>query len=370
MDTVKAALRAYRDELFAYTVYRELAGTRGIDEKLRRKLEYIAEMEKHHASFWKAFLARRGVGVEEKNVSRLKVWGLKALSRLMGPALALKILESGEGDASRFYADLLEHGDLSTEERTEVMRIIEDELIHEHELEEEASRFKDFLDHVRDAVLGMSDGLVEVLSVSAGLAGAYGSAFHVAVGGAIVGVGGALSMGIGAFTSVRAQSQVRLSVLERIRLASRYAAHVLKKRVAEYMSKRGVSREVSERLAEEAAGNPDLLSSIVAAEEYGLSEAAVENPAKAGLYTGLFYALGAIVPLIPYFAGIILSYAVPLSFVFAALMLAATGFVIAVSAGLDYRSKMIELVAAGLGSAALTFAIGRIASDLLGISVG
>ncbi len=94
------------------------------------------------------------------------------------------------------------------EEKDKLRRILEDELLHEEE-----SMFKDFMDHVRDAILGMSDGLVEVLSVSAGLAGVYGNSFYVVLGSTIVGIAGALSMGIGAFTSVRAQKQVKVKHL-------------------------------------------------------------------------------------------------------------------------------------------------------------
>ncbi|RLG73076.1 MAG: hypothetical protein DRO23_09555 [Thermoprotei archaeon] len=74
---------------------------------------------------------------------------------------------------------------------------------------EEGEIFRDMLDHIRDAVLGVSDGLVEVLSATAGLAGAYGNPLSVAIGGTIVGIAGILSMGIEAFTSVRAQTQIR-----------------------------------------------------------------------------------------------------------------------------------------------------------------
>ena len=52
-------------------------------------------------------------------------------------------------------------------------------------------------------MLGMNDGLVEVLSVSVGLAGVYGNPFYVALGGLIVGIGGVLSMAIGVLISVR-----------------------------------------------------------------------------------------------------------------------------------------------------------------------
>ena len=50
-------------------------------------------------------------------------------------------------------------------------------------------------------------------------------------------------------------------------------------------------------------------------------------------------------------------------------MLGITGFLIAVSAGLSIEWKMLELICAGLGSAMLTYGIGRIASILLGIEV-
>jgi len=79
----------------------------------------------------------------------------------------------------------------------------------------------------------MNDGLVEVLSVSAGLAGVYGNPLYVALGGLIVGIGGVLSMAIGVLTRVRAQKQVRLSVLTRLRIIARYAIHILVDKVVD-----------------------------------------------------------------------------------------------------------------------------------------
>lgn len=125
------------------------------------------------------------------------------------------------------------------EEKEAIKRILEDELVHEHGFLEEETKFKDFINHVRDAVLGMNDGLVEVLSVSAGLAGVYGDPIPVAIGGVIVGIAGALSMGIGTYTSVKAQRQVRLSIISRVKLASKHVAHVFTSRVVNYMRKKG-----------------------------------------------------------------------------------------------------------------------------------
>ena len=150
------------------------------------------------------FLKKRGISVKS-DISMFKVNFLALLFRILGIGLTLRILEIGERDAIDMYSNLLESEELSEEEKRAVRKILEDELIHENDFLEEETKFKDFINHVRDAILGMSDGIVEILSVSAGLAGAYGNPLPVAIGGTIVGIAGALSMGISAYSSARAQ---------------------------------------------------------------------------------------------------------------------------------------------------------------------
>jgi len=62
-------------------------------------------------------------------------------------------------------------------------------------LAEEELKFTELLNHVRDMVLGMNDGLMEILSVTAGLAGACGDPFMVGLSGLVVAIAGSLSMG-------------------------------------------------------------------------------------------------------------------------------------------------------------------------------
>ncbi len=367
-EVVELARRSLKDELEAVLIYGKLAKLyhgKGIS----RKLVEIARMEGRHVAYWREFLRRRGVNPDKVRPNRLKITLYTLLFRIIGLGLTIKLLEAGELEAIETYARLLESSELTEDEKEELKRILEDELVHEDEFIEEESRLKDFLNHVRDAVLGMSDGVVEVLSVSAGLAGAYGEPVNVALGGLIVGIAGALSMGIGSFTSVRAQKQVRLGVLSKLMMAVKYIPNLFYKRIASYMVRKGFSKEVAEAVAADTLKNKELLRKIIAEEEYGIREKELENPGKAGLYTGLFYIIGAIVPLIPYFLGLSIGLAVPLSFIMAAVVMALTGFLIAVSANLSIKAKMAELVLAGLGSALLTFAIGRLASAVLGIEV-
>ena len=172
-SVISYAKEALLDELYATAIYSKLAEHyEGRD--LSRKFRELAEMEKNHAKFWSEFLGRREVSTKGVKVSRLKVSFWVLLFRILGLGLTFKILESSERKAIEMYSEILNSEELSSEEREALKKVLEDELIHEHTFAEEESRFKEFINHVRDAVLGMNDGLVEVLSVSAGLAGAYG----------------------------------------------------------------------------------------------------------------------------------------------------------------------------------------------------
>ncbi len=367
-DIIKEAIKAYRDELESSIIYTLLA-QKLKGKPIADKLLEIARMESRHASFWALFLKKRGVEPSKIGYSRLKVSLFKLLFNIIGFGLTLKLLEMGEEEAIKMYSSMLRDKSLSDSEREQLKHIIADELMHEDSFIEEESRIKEFLDHVRDAVLGMNDGLVEILSVSAGLAGAYGDPLNVALGGLIVGLAGSLSMGIGSYISVKAQKEVRMSILGRILGVIKSIPEALYSIVDKLLSNKGFSRKTIDSIMDDLRSNKELLKKIVVEEKYGVKEEMIEDPGKSGIYTGAFYIVGAMVPLIPYFLKLPIMVALPLSLALATIMLSIVGFIIALSAGLNIKKKMLELVIAGLGAAAITYGIGVLASTLLGIQV-
>ena len=302
-------------------------------------------------------------------MSKIKVLLYLIFFKVFGLGLSIRLLEKGEEEAIELYSCMLSSSDLSEDEKRCLKRILEEEVVHEEDFSREESRFKEFLSHVKEAILGMNDGLVEVLSVTTGLAAVYGDPFHVAVGGLIVGIAGALSMAIGAYVSARAPRQIHESILARTKVAVLHVPKVFVSRIVEYFMEKGFTQTTSHAVAEEASSNLKLLSSIVAEEEHGVKEESLENPLKAGFYTGIFYILGSVVPLAPYFIEVPVNLAIIFSLMSVALALAFTGFIIAVSAKLSIKKKTLEMILAGLGSAAVTFVIGRAASTVLGIEV-
>ncbi|MEM2226263.1 MAG: VIT1/CCC1 transporter family protein [Candidatus Bathyarchaeia archaeon] len=365
---LEAAEAALSDELYASILYGRLAITHG-DGPIGTKLGRMAEMERDHAEFWRDFLRRRHRPAPGRAVYGPRLALHVAASRLLGLRIFLLFLERDEREAIELYSKLIESPGIDGPERERLRGILEDELLHERELLEEESKAKEHIAHVRDAVLGMNDGLVEILSITSGLAGAYGDPFHTALGGLVVAVAGALSMGMGVFASVKAQRQVSESLLRRVEEASRYVAHVFKERLIGHMMKRGYSVELSRAVAEESSKDPELLSKIIAEEEYGLRGESMGSPRRAGLYSGLSNISGALIPLLPYFLGLPISIAMPLSVILAAAALAITGSLVAILASLPVRRRALEMILIGLGAAGSTFLIGRIASMLLGINV-
>jgi VIT1/CCC1 family predicted Fe2+/Mn2+ transporter len=366
---VRMAKAALADETLANTTYSRLAQLYSSDA-MRGKLAEISEMEMGHARFWAEFLERRGYEVSSIRAGRLRVFLYILLLRTLGLSLTLRMLERSESSAVEHYSKMLDSPEVDDSVKGELKRILEDEFIHEQEFAEEESMFKEFTRHVRDAVLGMNDGLVEILSVTAGLAGAYGNPLLVALSGVIVSIAGALSMGIGTFASVRAQRQVHEGIIGRILVASRYVAHLLKDRIGGYMAKKGYSANVSQAIAEESSEDSRMLSWVIAEERHGLREEDLGSPGKAAVYSGLFNMVGALVPLIPYFLRPPISTAIALSLLFVGLALAFTGFLVALLADLPLKRKMLEMVLVGFGSAGASYAVGTIASMLFGVSVG
>ncbi len=368
MDFISIARQALVTEKFAAAIYSYLA------EKYKntatgKAFSEVSEMERRHISFWSDFLQKRGIDTSSIGYSSINFILNKLLLRIIGKSLTLRIMENGENQAVDLYSSILEEHGLSDEERKKLTGVIADELVHEDILIDEQTNLGSLTAYIKDAVLGVSDGLVEILSVTTGLAGATGSPLAVAISGLVVAVAGGVSMGISTFASTRSQRQVHEGTLKRLVSASKFVGNVFKQRVLDYLVKMGYSNKLSKEMAEETAQNTRLLSSTVAEQEYGLKEENLGDPTKAALYGGFSNLIAGLIPLAPYFFIPDITRAVIVSLFLAIMSLAITGFFVSVIAYVPPGKKVVEMIVTGVVSAAITYGIGRIASVFLGANV-
>ena len=365
IDFAKTALM---DELYTSAIYHSLSNLYG-DAPISEELLELSEMESEHANFWINFLKRRDIDTSNFIINNYRVSFLTYIYRLLGVGLTLKILEIGERNAIRHYSMMLKSPQITDEEKKAINQILKDELGHEEEFEEYESRYKFFINSVATIFTQMSGALVTVLSVSIGIAGAYGKTFDVVIAGLIVGLSGALNTITGFYFFSRTQKQVKVEILSRLKMAAESAPKVFVQRVIKYMKRKEISEETSRFIAEEASRKQDLLNRIIAEEEYGIREEALGNPFKTSIYAGLYRIIGTILPLTPYFFDLPIQISIPISILITLFMLALTGFIVAISAEIDIKNKIIELTIGGIILTSLTFLIGKLTSILVEIII-
>ncbi len=350
----------YRDEIRDHVTYLTLAG-RERDVRLRELLGRVASMELDHAGFWKTFLETRGAEVPAARLSRVRLWLLKILQRLVNPKFLVSALELGETSAYQNYFRCLKSASLEERERAHLARIILDELEHELTFRKEAERLGG--QHVRDYVLGMNDGLVEILGAVTGLSAVYaGQPLIVAVSGLVVGIAGALSMGIGAYISVRSQRQVNEGNRTRMEVLFDVAPQRAVEEYRERLTESGLPAALARDVAERVGANREAVAKL-------LLEQTSENELRSGLYTGLAYLLGVAFPVLPYFLASDSLTALIASVAFAGLALAASATVVSVLSGIPLKRKVAEMLTAGFAAAAIAYAFGKLAQVVFGIEV-
>ena len=356
---LKDALKFYENECSDSFLYSTLAEMER-DREFREKLENISRMEGEHASFWQSFLKRRGVTPKIKN-RNIYTGIIKVLRVIFGRVLIASLFELGESTAISSYIAFLESESLTEEERTQLKKIIMDELEHEEIFSRSKQLFH--VENLRDFILGMNDGLVEILGAVTGLSAVYtNKPFMVAISGLIVGVAGALSMGIGSFISVRSQREANEGIKRRMELLFRVSEDRAKMDLSHKLVLSGMPKDIAEDVAEKIGGSRKAITSLLIEETH-------EEELRSALYTGLAYMIGVFFPVVPYFFSSSSIAALPFSIALAGTVLALVAILISIVSGIPIKKKIVEMVSMGLGAAGLSYIFGYIIQSFFGLAI-
>jgi vacuolar iron transporter family protein len=157
---------------------------------------------------------------------------------------------------------------------------------------------------LRPTVFGAVDGLVTNASLIAGLGGGGVSAHTVVLTGVAALVAGAFSMGTGEYISVTNQNE-----LVHAEVALERKMHVLfpaaeQDELAGYFREYGADEQTAERMAAAVSADPRTALRVHTREELGVDPSELPSPLLAGVASLLAFSLGALVPLLPYLAGL------------------------------------------------------------------
>ena len=218
---------------------------------------------------------------------------------------------------------------------------------------------------LRAAIFGLNDGLVSNLSLIFGVAGAGVDNEVVIIAGLAGLVAGAFSMSSGEYISVRVQREVfeRLIHLEAHEIGSEPEAE--RAELADLYVRKGLPRDLAERLSTELMKDPEMALDTHAREELGLDpKEGLGSPVAAAGSSFVMFAIGAFVPLLPFLVSSGTP-AVVASAVISGLALFGVGAAISYLTGRPWLLSGLRMLGIGAAAAGITYVVGT----LLGVGV-
>ncbi|MER7999152.1 MULTISPECIES: VIT1/CCC1 transporter family protein [unclassified Streptomyces] len=156
---------------------------------------------------------------------------------------------------------------------------------------------------LRPAVFGAMDGLVSNLALMTGVAGGAVSQQTIVITGLAGLAAGAFSMAAGEYTSVASQRELVQAELDVERHELRkHPADEMAELAALYVS-RGVEPDLAREVAAQLSKDPAQALEIHAREELGIDPDDLPSPLVAAVSSFGSFALGALLPVLPYLLG-------------------------------------------------------------------
>ena len=336
--------RYLADERAEAATYRDLASRRSGEEK--EILLALADAEKRHEDHWLALLGD-DVGKPLRGDWRTRSLGLFA--RRFGGVFVLALAQRAEA-RSTYETDADATATMAADER-----------IHEEVVRGLATRGRMRMSGTfRAAVFGANDGLVSNLALILGIGASGASNATVLLSGLAGLLAGALSMGAGEYVSVRSQREL-LDASTPSPLASAALPHldVDANELALVYRARGLAPDEAERHAGEVLSTytaATVIAPAVEGDEFETHGSAMG----AAVSSFLFFASGALIPVLPYLFGLQGGVAVLVGSGLVGLALLGTGATVGLLSGASPIKRALRQLAIGFGAAAATYALGLV----------
>ena len=154
--------------------------------------------------------------------------------------------------------------------------------------------------YLRDAVLGVNDGLVSVFLLVAGLVGGRLGASAVLLGGLVGTLAGGISMALGEYLATKSQDEVWEAELTLEEEHIRYYRERESDQLYELLGRFGIEGDdLAEAVRIFSATDQRLIRSM-AVLEFGVVESERRSPYRAGLMAGGMFLVGSVLPVVPF----------------------------------------------------------------------
>ena len=345
---IKRWQRYLANERAEAAVYRELALKKQGEE--REILLGIAEAEARHEEHWRTLLGDH-VGMPRRPDYSTLLMGF--LAKRFGSVFTLALMQSAEARTP------YEKDDDATDQMT-------------------AAKSREKMSgNFRAAVFGANDGLVSNLALVLGVVGSGVDTSYVLLTGISGLLAGALSMGAGEYVSVCSQRELLEAsapspdtdgALPKLDINANELALVYRARGMDPDAAEAHAQKVLSSVRGSGVGSG--LGGVSGGAPVGAAPHAnaevVGSGWSAALSSFLFFASGALIPILPFIFGASSVVAAVLACVFVGIALMCTGGIVGVLSGTSPGLRALRQLAIGLGAAGITYGLG----NLFGVALG
>ena len=362
----------WQDEADAAFLYRVLAGAETDAHKKSLYLR-LAEVEDKHVQIWEKLLGQHGRRLPAHRPSaRTRLLAL--LGRLWGPNFLLPMLLAEEGREVKAYLDMHRSTATGVAGKGEALTLAVESAEHAETLNEMSGKTGEpwhrtesggFL---RNVVYGFNDGLTANFGLVAGVVGAttlsaIGDTHHLIVAGVAGMIADALSMGSSGYLAAKSEQEVYAHEIAMERDEIALMPEVERDELALIYEAKGMDAESALRLATQVMADPKRMLDEQVQEELGIGAPRI-SPLREGWVTGAATAVGALIPVFPFFfwQG---ETAIVVAFVISMLSHWIVGAARSVFTGRGVFRSGIDMFVVGLGVALVGYFVGEWVSGLL-----
>jgi len=218
---------------------------------------------------------------------------------------------------------------------------------------------------LRAAVLGGNDGLVSNFSLVMGIAGATAGGSGVLLAGVAGLLAGALSMALGEWISVKSSQELHENQMQLEMDELETNPEGEQKEIALIYMAKGIPEDQANTMAAEIMQDKNRAHDLLVREELGINPEELKGSAmEAAIYSFVLFAIGAVIPVIPFMFNTGIT-AIVISVISSAAGLFLIGAAITLFTGKSIWFSGFRQVIFGLIAAAITFGIGK----LIGVSL-
>ena len=218
---------------------------------------------------------------------------------------------------------------------------------------------------LRAATFGAMDGLVSNTALIAGVA-ASADAHTVVISGVAGLLAGAFSMALGEYTSVTTANEQIDSEVDAEREAFRQFPYGEQLELVGMFKDMGMTEQTAQTAAAEVHRDEERALHFHVAQELGIDPREKPSATVAAVSSFLMFAVGALIPVLPYLFGLSGAAAVVTAAVLVGITLLGTGVVVGLLSGAPPLRRALRQLMIGYGAAGITWVLGLLVGGGVG----